>query len=479
MRDDTKLSSANRLVITLLLVSGFVVILNETVMGVAVPHLMADLQISAGTAQWLTTAFLLTMAIVIPITGYLLQRFSTRSVFMLAMSSFSLGTLICALAPGFEVLVAGRVVQAMGTAIMLPLLMTTVMSLVPPASRGLVMGNISIVISVAPAIGPTVSGLILSALDWRWMFWLVLPIGIASLLLGMSRIRNVSEPKPTPLDIVSVVLSIFGFGGLVYGLSSLGEAANHPGPVPAWVPLVIGVVALILFVLRQTRLQRNDKALLDLRTLKSLNFTMSVVMLGVSMMALFGTIILLPLYTQTVLGLNVLQTGLMLLPGGLVMGLMAPLVGRLYDKHGPSPLIIPGSLIVTAALWSLTTLDAATNLALTIGVHVVLNIGLALIFTPLFSAGLGSLPSRLYSHGSAIISTIQQVAGAAGTALFIAVMTSQSAALTLAGEAIIPATLSGIRTAFYCGAAISALAVVASLFVRRPPENGDRPVGIH
>ena len=193
MRDDTKLSSANRLVITLLLVSGFVVILNETVMGVAVPHLMADLQISAGTAQWLTTAFLLTMAIVIPITGYLLQRFSTRSVFMLAMSSFSLGTLICALAPGFEVLVAGRVVQAMGTAIMLPLLMTTVMSLVPPASRGLVMGNISIVISVAPAIGPTVSGLILSALDWRWMFWLVLPIGIASLLLGMSRIRNVSE----------------------------------------------------------------------------------------------------------------------------------------------------------------------------------------------------------------------------------------------------------------------------------------------
>jgi len=183
MRDDTKLSSANRLVITLLLVSGFVVILNETVMGVAVPHLMADLQISAGTAQWLTTAFLLTMAIVIPITGYLLQRFSTRSVFMLAMSSFSLGTLICALAPGFEVLVAGRVVQAMGTAIMLPLLMTTVMSLVPPASRGLVMGN----------IGPTVSGLILSALDWRWMFWLVLPIGIASLLLGMSRIRNVSE----------------------------------------------------------------------------------------------------------------------------------------------------------------------------------------------------------------------------------------------------------------------------------------------
>ena len=174
----------NKLVIVLLLVSAFVVILNETIMGVALPHLMADLDISASAAQWLTTAFMLTMAVVIPVTGYLLQRLNTRPVFILAMSLFSAGTLISALAPGFAMLVIGRIVQASGTAIMMPLLMTTVMTLVPPESRGRTMGNISIVISVAPAIGPTISGLILSVLEWRWLFLLVLPIALCALALG-------------------------------------------------------------------------------------------------------------------------------------------------------------------------------------------------------------------------------------------------------------------------------------------------------
>jgi DHA2 family lincomycin resistance protein-like MFS transporter len=183
-QETARLDARNKLVIGLLLVSAFVVILNETIMSVAVPVLMADLRIPASSAQWLTTAFMLTMAVVIPITGFLLQRFHTRSIFLAAMTFFSMGTLVSALAPGFEVLVVGRVVQATGTAIMMPLLMTTVMTLVPPASRGKTMGNISIVMSVAPAIGPSISGLIISGLDLRWMYWLVLPFAIGALNLG-------------------------------------------------------------------------------------------------------------------------------------------------------------------------------------------------------------------------------------------------------------------------------------------------------
>ena len=321
------------LVISLLLVSAFVVILNETIMGVALPHLMTDLNITASAAQWLTTAYMLTMAVVIPITGFLLQRFNTRPVFLAAMGLFSTGTLIAAMAPGFEVLIVGRVVQATGTAIMMPLLMTTVMTLVAPAARGKTMGNISIVISVAPAIGPTISGLILSVLDWRWMFILVLPIALGALALGAARIKNVSVPAKVPLDVVSVILSAFGFGGLVYGLSNLGESA---GGVAGLIPLGIGVGAIALFVWRQLALQRSDRALLDLRTFVSPTFTFSIVMLALSMMAMFGTLILLPIYTQTVLGLDVLTTGLMLLPGGLTMGLLAPFVGRFYDRFGPT-----------------------------------------------------------------------------------------------------------------------------------------------
>ncbi|WP_336649643.1 MDR family MFS transporter [Kocuria rosea] len=463
---DTDHSARNRLVIGLLLVSTFVVILNETIMGVALPRLMADLSVTAVAGQWLTTAYMLTMAVVIPVTGFLLQRLHTRPVFLTAMTLFSLGTLVCAAAPGFGTLLAGRVVQAGGTAIMMPLLMTTVLTLVPPAGRGRVMGNISIVISVAPAVGPTISGVILSVLEWRWMFILVLPIAVGSLLLGAWRMQNVTEPRPAPLDVVSVVLSALGFGGLVYGLSTLGEGGD--AALPAWVPLVLGVVALAVFVRRQTRLQRADRALLDLRTFRSRVFTMSTAVLTVSMMALFGTLIVLPIYLQTVHGLDPLGTGLLLLPGGLVMGLLAPFVGRVYDRSGPTVLLVPGSILLSASLWYLASTTGDTPVPMVLLAHVVLSTGLALMFTPLFTAGLGALPTRLYSHGSAMVGTLQQVAGAAGTALFVTVLTLSAAGAAAAGASAPEATEAGVRSAFLCGGIISLLAVVGSFGVRRP-----------
>ncbi len=290
----------DRLVINLLLVATFVVILNETLMAVAIPRLMRDLNVTAGAVQWLTTAFLLTMSVVIPVTGFLLQRMNTRPIFVWAMSLFSLGTLIAALAPGLGCLVMARIIQASGTAIMMPLLMTTVMTLVPPESRGKTMGHISTVISVAPAIGPTVSGFILNYLSWRWMFLLVLPIALAALALGYRRIQNVTTPHSAPLDGISVVLSALAFGGIVYGLSNVGAAAA-PGSVPAWVSVAGGAAFMAVFVLRQIWLQADGHPLLDLRTFGSRNFTVSVLLMGIMMMAMFGTIILLPIYLQNVL----------------------------------------------------------------------------------------------------------------------------------------------------------------------------------
>lgn len=469
---DTATASRNRLVISLLLVSTFVVILNETIMGVAIPHLMHDLGITASTAQWLTTAFMLTMAVVIPVTGFLLQRLNTRPVFMLAMTTFSLGTLVAALAPGLPVLLVGRIIQAIGTAIMMPLLMTTIMTLVPPESRGKTMGNISIVISVAPAIGPTLSGIILSQLTWRWMFWLVLPIALGSLILGATRISNVATTNDAPLDVPSVILSVFGFGGLVYGLNKIGEMASNAGSVAGWAPLAVGAVALVAFIARQLWLQRKDRALLDLRTLTSRNFTLCVTALAISMMALFGTFILLPIYMQNVLGLDPLKCGLLLLPGGLIMGLMAPPVGRFYDRHGPTFLVVPGTLMASAVLWWMTTISPNTPVPALLIAHVVLSVGLALTFTPIYTAGLGSLPSKLYSHGSALVGTIQQLAGAAGAALFVALMSLQTTALLSKGLSQVAATAGGIRVAFVWGAVISMFAVAAAFFVKKPLDGG-------
>jgi len=461
----------NSRVIWLLLASAFVVILNETIMGVAIPHLVTDLDITISAAQWLTTAFMLTMAVVIPITGFLLQRFATRPIFIAAMTLFSTGTLIAALAPGFELLLAARVVQASGTAIMMPLLMTTLMTLVAPSDRGRFMGRVSIVMSVAPAIGPTISGLILNYLSWRFMFWLVLPIALTMLIIGIRRVENVSEPRVIPIDVFSVILSAFGFGGLVYGLSLVGGViAGIENPTAMSIALGVGVVGIAWFIWRQIRLQRRDRALLNLQTFRSKNFAVSVGLMTVMMAALFGTIILLPIYLQNVLHLSPILTGLLLLPGGLVMGLFGPTVGRLFDRFGPKPLLVPGSFLVSAVLWSLTMVTEQTSPWLLLIAHVALSTGLAFMFTPLFTSALGSVEPRLYSHGSAIVGTVQQVAGAAGTALFVTVLAAGTATLAATGAAPEVAEAAGIRAAFLVGAILSLTAIVGAFFVRKPAD---------
>jgi DHA2 family lincomycin resistance protein-like MFS transporter len=441
-------------------------------MSVAIPKLMDDLHIDALAAQWLSTAFMLTMAVVIPITGFLLQRFTTRQVFITAMSLFSLGTLVAAVAPGFSILVVARVIQACGTAIMLPLLMTTLMTLVPPALRGRTMGNVSIVISVAPAIGPTISGVILNFLAWRWIFLIVLPIAVVMLLIGIKFVENVTETRKSRVDVLSVILSAFGFGGLVYGLTLSGEtgpaaAANTP---MLWGSLAVGVVALAAFITRQLLLQRSDRALLDLRTFRSPIFTAAIILMAITTASLFGVIIVLPLYLQHVLHLDVLGTGLLLLPGGLVMGLAAPFVGRLYDRIGPRPLVIPGAILVSLVMWGLTMVTETTPVYLVLIAHITMSLGLALMFTPLFTAGLGAVPPHLYSHGSAILGTIQQVGGAAGTALLVAVLSAQTAALAAGGASLDASTAGGIRAAFFAAAIISLFGVVGSFFVSKPAD---------
>lgn len=466
-RQHSDKSRADRFVIPLLLISAFVVILNETIMGVALPALNRDLGISVSTGQWLTSAFMLVMAVVIPVTGYLLQRFHVRQVFIAAMTLFSLGTLLCFLASGFPALLVGRVVQAVGTAIMMPLLMTTVLNLVPADRRGRTMGNISIVISVAPAVGPTLSGLILDVLDWRWLFGLVLPIAVGGLVLGALFIRNVTEPRAAGVDLPSVLVSAFAFGGLVYGFSGLGQDAEAGLVIPPGAAIAVGAVALVLFVWRQLLLQRRDRALLDLRVFRSTQFTISIGLISVSFLALFGTLILLPVYMQYVLGYDTLVTGLTMLPGGLAMGLLAPVVGRLYDRIGPRPLVIPGAALVSAVLWSMTLFGTDTPVGVVVATHVLMSLGLGLMFTPLLTGALGSLEPRLYSHGSAVVGTIQQLAGAAGTASFVAIMAAVAAGRIAGGMDEIAAQADGITTAFTVGAVISLLAFAATFLVRR------------
>lgn len=459
------------LVLRILTVATFVVILNETIMNNAIPPLMAHFDVPATSAQWLTTSFMLTMAIVIPMTGWIMQRLATRKTFALAMGLFVSGTGLAAVAPTFEVLVGARVIQAAGTAIMIPLLMTTLMNLVPVADRGRTMGNVSLVIAVAPAMGPAVSGILLRTGSWRMIFIAVLPIAVGALWLGLRQLPDIGEREHSALDLPSLVLSVLGFGGIVYGLSALGSGQGEGG-VPAADPLIhpglaagIAVIALAAFVMRQRTLARTGDPLMDLRTLSHRSFTGSFVTMALGFAALISTMILLPIHLQSGLGLSTLQTGLLLIPGGLAMGLLGPQIGKLYDRIGARPLIVPGTIGMTVSLTLMALLVPSVGPWTILTLHVLLSLSLALLFTPLFTAGLGSLPQHLYAHGSALLGSSQQVFAAAGTATSIAVMS-----LVAGSDPSVADRADGVQAAFALLAVIAALTIPTSLIVRTPVE---------
>jgi DHA2 family lincomycin resistance protein-like MFS transporter len=460
-------------VIWLLLVAAFVAILNETTMGIAIPHLNTDLGIPPELGQWLTSAFMLTMAVVIPTTGFLLQRFTTRQVFIAAMSAFTLGTLVCLLAPGFAVLLAGRVIQAGGTGIMMPLLMTTMMNVVPPQSRGRMMGRVGLVISLAPAIGPTLAGAVLDVFNWRVLFAIILPIAIVALAMGAKWMTNLGETRKAPIDVLSILLSALGFGGVVYGLSQFGGEGASGGATIGIVSLVIGAISLALFVWRQIVLQRVDDALLDLRVFRTRNYTIAVIVMAILALSMFGTLVLLPQYLQNVAGLEPLQAGLILLPGSVLMGVLGPVMGRVYDARGTRTLLVPGTIMVSAALFFYSTVGEHTAWWMLVLAQTVMSVGLAMSFTPLFSSSLGSLRRHLYSHGSAALNTIQQVAGAAGVALLTVTYSSILHAGEQEGLDTAVAGAPGARLAFLTAAIISLGAVALSAFVRKPADDID------
>ncbi|MGW2659358.1 MDR family MFS transporter [Nocardia tengchongensis] len=455
-------------VIRLLVLATFTVILNETIMINAIPRLMTDLHVTERSAQWVSTAFMLTMAAVIPVTGWFLQRVTTRRAYAIAMGVFLVGTALAAVAPSFAVLLIGRVIQAGGTAVMMPLLMTTLMTVVPEQDRGRVMGNVTLAISVAPAMGPVISGLVLQVGSWRWLFALVLPIAGAVTAFGLRKLENVGEPQTGSIDWFSVAFAGFGFGGLVYGLSKFGSgSAATPALYVAGGLILVGV-----FVFRQISLQRTGTPLLDLRILLSATYSKALVLMAVAFLAMMGSMILLPLYLQNLRGLSPLQTGLLVMPGGLAMGLLGPTVGKIFDRFGGRVLVIPGSIGITAALVGFTQLSLTIPYAVLVALHILLMVSLAAAFTPVFTLGLGALPMHLYSHGSSMLGTLQQVAAAFGTALVVTVMTSRATHLVDAGENPLNAHLDGMRLAFLVSAALAVIVIVMAVLL---PNRSDAP----
>jgi MFS transporter, DHA2 family, lincomycin resistance protein len=465
---EDRMAPGSAMIIGLLMVSAFVVLLNEMMLGVALPTLISDLGITASTGQWLTTGYLLTLAVLIPATGFIMRRFHTRTIFLGSMALFLIGTVIAAIAPGFGVLFAGRIFQAVGTAVFVPLLITTTMRLVPASRRGRMMALVTAVPAVAPAVGPAVSGLVLSQLSWRWLFILMLPIVAVTLMLGVAKLRNVTVPERVTLDVVSLLLSVVGFGGLVFGLASIGESVSGHAPVPPYIPILVGLIGVSAFVYRQIRLQKYRDAFLDMRIFTSRSYVLPTIVMTFVAMNAFGVSLVLPLVLTSVLGLTTLQMGLFLFPGGAMIALVSALGGRAYDKVGPKPLAIPGSIIWAATIWFLTTINENSNVLLVLGVYLLLSGTQALMWAPMTTAALGSLPAELYPHGTAAFSTVQQLAGAAGGAILISAFTI-GANVSHPGTLDLAQSTDAGQAAFMVAGILAFGAVLGTLFVRKAP----------
>ncbi|WP_217593669.1 DHA2 family efflux MFS transporter permease subunit [Cohnella sp. GbtcB17] len=465
----SNLNNIKRGPIMLALIIGlFVAALNETLMGNALPELMKSFDVSAATAQWLSTAFMLVVGVLVPVTAILQQWFTTRKIFLSAMGLFFVGTLIAAVSPTFSVLLIGRIIQAIGTGMLLPLVMNVIMTIFPPEKRGGAMGTLGLVVMFAPAIGPTVSGLIVDGLSWRWLFYLVTPFALLSVIIGAAVLKNVSEVTKPRVDFLSIVLSTIGFGGIVYGFSSAGER-GWSEPAVIWT-IAAGGVALLLFVWRQLILKQ---PVMDLRAFKYPTFALVAVLLFMLMMTFFSSAIMLPMFMQGVLLVTAFKSGLILLPGGIINGFMAPVSGKLFDKFGPRVLVVPGLVIAVISLWQFTRFDETTSTGFLVTIHIALMIGIALVMMPAQTAGLNQLPNHLHPHGTAILNTLQQVSGAIGTALYISIMSSrQKQYLSDASDPQAPAEIvkglaSGINNAFWFGVIIALVALVFGLFIHK------------
>ncbi|NUU62235.1 DHA2 family efflux MFS transporter permease subunit [Paenibacillus agri] len=452
-----------------LLLSGFIGMFSETALNVALSDLMNVLQITPSTAQWLTTAYLLTLGILVPISGLLLQWFTTRQLFVAALIFSILGTFLAAISPNFEFLLTARVVQAMGTSLLLPLMFNTILVIIPAEKRGAAMGMIGLVIMVAPAIGPTIAGLLIESLSWHWIFWLSLPFLVIALLFGIVYMQNVTEVTKPKIDVLSIILSSLGFGGIVFGFSSAGEAEGWGSPKVIF-SIIVGVVALLLFVIRQNTMK---KPMINLRAFKYPMFVVGVAMVFICMMVILSSMLILPMYLQQGQGYTAFKAGLLLLPGGLINGLMSPIMGRLFDKYGPKWLVIPGLVIVAVTLWFFSSINAASTVAFIIVLHSALMIGVSMIFMPAQTNGINQLPMELYPDGTAIMNTLQQVAGAIGTALAVSIMTAGSKNYLKGVDNpadpanLLPAFTQGVQNAFIFGLIMSVVGLILAFFIRR------------
>lgn len=466
--------SYNRnLLVLVLIIGSFCTVLNGTLLATALPAIMRSFNISTATAEWLSTAFLLVNGVMIPISAWLINRFGSRKMYLTAMSVFFMGTVVAAMAPNFGTLLAGRIIQGLGVGVTMPLLQTIMLSIFPAEKRGAAMGVVGIVIGLAPAIGPTLSGWIVDNLSWRYLFSIIAPIAGLVVIMAAFLVKDVLPTKKDKIDIFSVTTSTVGFGSMLYGFS---EAGNKGWTNPEIITfIIVGIIFIILFGWRQLHM---DEPFLDIRVFKHFEFTLAAFLSGITNLAMVGIEMVLPLYIQNLRGVSAFYSGLILLPGALMIGIMSPITGRLFDKYGARKMAITGMVLLTAGTIPFVFLTTQSSYMMIIVLYAVRMVGVALVMMNVTTSGMNSLPLDKMSHGTAVNNTFRQVLSSIGTAILVSVLTTttnnnmpaksllHTLPLQYKNQAV-NATLDGFHASFAMSIVFALIALVLSFFLKK------------
>lgn len=444
-------------------IMSFAGVLIETAMNVTFPALMDEFAIGSSTVQWVTSGYLLVLAVIIPASSFLKRRFTGKRLFVAALCFFLVGTALCALAPSFAGLLVGRLIQGVGTGLALPLMFNIVLEQIPADKLGLMMGVASLITAIAPAAGPSLGGFIVNAYGWRMIFIVLIPVLLTAFIMGLGSIRQVRPTEKISFDYKGYGLLVVAFTCFI-GAAGLGWLNLTAAGL-----LVVSFGAAVVFYRRSLGL---PSPLLRVRIFQQSSFVLSLAIIFLIQFIVLALGYLIPNYAQLVSGENAFTAGCLLLPGCLVGALLAPVGGRVLDRFGPGRPILLGQAFIVASTGLFALLSRnLTAFSFTL-IYLGFTIGQGFSVGNSITNGLRSLPDELSTDGNAAVNTFQQLAGALGTSVAAVIV---GAAQTGQPGDIAQASMAGSRQAFTLLFCLAILAMLCALkLFARPAENGPR-----
>ncbi|MDE7425842.1 MAG: multidrug efflux MFS transporter [Lachnospiraceae bacterium] len=431
-----------------------------TALTTALPPIVKDLNISITMGQWLTSGYSLAMAIMMPLTAFLINRFPTKKLYCSAIIIFIVGLMICCMAPTFPIMMIGRIVQASGNGILTSMAQVITLSIFPSEKKGSAMGWYGLSVGAAPVIAPTIAGIMVDQVGWRMIFVAAAVIMVIGLVYAIAVLGNVLDNEAVKFDISSFVLSAIAFGGVTLGIGNIGNYGLIG--MQTYIPLILGIVGSVLFVRKQMQLK---EPFLDVRILSNRNYAISVIGSMLLYFIMMGSSILLPLYVQQVKGLSATTSGLVALPGSLAMAIISPFAGKLFDKLGIKILLFSGSVCLIVSNLCMYFITQDTSVWFAAVFNVVRSVAIGCLMMPLVTWGAGSIDARKTSHATALLTSLRTISGAIGSAVFVAVMTvATSYKVKQLGD---DASMYGMNVAFATMAASSLLLFAVAVVVSK------------